>query len=70
MTRMAMQLRRGVFAAGVALSLGFGAGQAFAKPAPVVDDVPKCEDWCDRFCRLIGAHSGTCSESGGCACAL
>jgi hypothetical protein len=70
MKRMAMQLRHGAFAAGMALSLGFGAGQAFAEPAPVVDDTPKCEDWCDRFCRLIGAHSGTCSESGGCACAL
>lgn len=64
-------LRRGVFAGAITLSLGFGAGQAFAKPAPAANDgPPKCEDWCDRFCRLIGAHSGTCTESGGCACAL
>lgn len=71
MKRMAMQLRRGVFAAGVALSLGFGAGAAFATPGPVVDRDPKCKDeTCDRLCRLIGAHSGQCTPSGGCACAL
>lgn len=70
MRRMAMRLRRGVFAGAVMLSLGFGTRQAFASPAPPADDGPRCEDWCDRFCRLIGAHSGTCSESGGCACAL
>jgi hypothetical protein len=71
MTRMAMRLRRGVFAAGVALSLGFGAGQAFAKPAPAVDDGPRCNpQTCDRLCKLIGAFSGTCTPGGGCACAL
>lgn len=67
----AMQLRRGVFAAGVVLSLAFGGSQALASPAPVADPKPKCDPtWCDRICRAIGAFSGTCTEGGGCACAL
>ena len=71
MKRMAMQLRRGVFGAGVALSLGVGASAAVAAPGPGVDRDPKCKDeTCDRLCRLIGAHSGQCTEGGGCACAL
>ena len=71
MRRTAMQLRRGIFGAAVALALGFGGSQALAAPAPGVDAGPKCKlDWCDRFCRAIGAHSGTCLKDGGCACAL
>lgn len=71
MRRTAMQFRRGVFGAAVALSLGFGGSQALASPAPSVDPGPKCDpDWCDFLCRAIGAHSGTCLEGGGCACAL
>jgi hypothetical protein len=71
MRRTAMQLRRGAFAAGVALSLAFGAGQALASPALAVDGAPKCDPrLCDRICRAIGAFSGTCTEGGGCACAL
>ena len=38
---------------------------------PVVEAGPKCTlDWCDRFCKAIGAHSGTCLPDNGCACAL
>lgn len=71
MTRMARQVRRGVFGAAVALSLGFGGSQALASPAPTVKAGPKCTlDWCDRFCKAIGAHSGTCLKDEGCACAL
>ena len=71
MRRTAMQMRRGVFGAAVALSLAFGAGQALASPAPAVETGPKCTlDWCDRFCKAIGAHSGTCLKDEGCACAL
>lgn len=71
MRRTAMRMRRGVFGAAVALSLAFGAGQALASPAPVVDAGPRCTlDWCDRFCKAIGAHSGTCLKDEGCACAL
>ena len=71
MRRTAMQLRRGVFGAAVALSLGFGGSQALASPAPRVDGPPRCDPtWCDRICRAIGAFSGSCTEGGGCACAL
>lgn len=66
-----LQLRRGVFGAAVAASLAFGGSQALANPSPAVDDKPKCTlDWCERFCRAIGAHSGTCLKDEGCACAL
>ena len=71
MREMARRFRRDAFGAAVALSLAFGAGQAFASPGPVVDDGPKCKDeTCDRLCKLIGAFSGQCTPSGGCACAL
>lgn len=71
MNGTAMQLRRGVFAAAVALSLAFGTRQAFADPVPPPADGPRCDPaWCDRFCRLIGAFSGQCTSGGGCACAL
>lgn len=71
MTRTVRRLRGGVFGAGVVLSLGFGGSQALASPAPAVEEGPKCTlDWCDRFCKLIGAHSGTCLKDEGCACAL
>lgn len=71
MRRTSRQLRRGVFGAAVALSLGFGGSQALASPAPEVAAGPKCTlDWCDRFCKAIGAHSGTCLKDEGCACAL
>ena len=67
----ARRLRRGVYGAAVALSLAFGASQAFATPSPVVDDGPKCRDrWCDTLCKAIGAFSGQCTPGGGCACAL
>jgi hypothetical protein len=71
MQRTTRQLRRGVFGAAVALSLAFGGSQALASPAPAANDGPKCTlDWCDRFCKAIGAHSGTCLPDEGCACAL
>lgn len=71
MSRTAMRIRGGVFAAGVALSLAFGGSQALASPAPAVNAGPKCDNtWCDRICRAIGAFSGQCTEGGGCACAL
>ncbi|HEX2206937.1 MAG TPA: hypothetical protein VHG93_04590 [Longimicrobium sp.] len=71
MKRTRMQLRRGVFGAAVALSLAFGGSQALASPAPAADPGPKCDPrLCDRICRAIGAFSGTCTEGGGCACAL
>ena len=64
------RLRGALYAAGVAASLAFGAATAAAAPAPAPEG-PKCRpDWCDFTCRLIGAHSGTCLEGGGCACAL
>ena len=67
----ARRLRRGVYGAAVALSLGFGGSQALASPAPEVAAGPKCTlDWCDRVCKAIGAHSGTCLKDEGCACAL
>ncbi|HEU0015317.1 MAG TPA: hypothetical protein VFQ45_16635 [Longimicrobium sp.] len=70
MRRTARQLRRGAFGAAVALSLAFGGSQALAAPAPEPQG-PKCTlDWCERFCRAIGAHSGTCLKDEGCACAL
>lgn len=71
MTGTARRLRGGVFGAAVVLSLGFGGSQALASPAPAVQAGPKCTlDWCDRFCKAIGAHSGTCLRDNGCACAL
>lgn len=67
----ARQLRRALFGAAVAVSLGLGGSQALASPAPAAAAGPKCElNWCERFCRAIGAHSGTCLKDGGCACAL
>ena len=71
MMRTAKGIRRGVFGAAVACSLAFGGSQALASPAPRVEAGPKCTlDWCDRFCKAIGAHSGTCLKDNGCACAL
>ena len=71
MKRTAMQLRRGVFGAAVALSLAFGASQALASPVSGVGAGPKCDPTlCDRICRAIGAFSGQCINGGGCACAL
>ncbi|HEU4883898.1 MAG TPA: hypothetical protein VFT45_16685 [Longimicrobium sp.] len=71
MRSTAKQLRRGVFGAAVVMALGFGGSQALASPAPRVDAAPKCDPrLCDRICRAIGAFSGTCTEGGGCACAL
>ncbi len=67
----AMRIRRGVFGAAVAFSLAFGASQALASPSPPEEAAPKCNPrLCDRLCRAIGAFSGQCTESGGCACAL
>lgn len=71
MMRTAKQMRRGVFGAAVAASLAFGGSQAMASPAQTLEAGPKCTlDWCDRFCKAIGAHSGTCLPNEGCACAL
>ena len=71
MMRTAKQIRRGVFGVAVAGALVFGGRQAVASPAPAVEAGPKCTlDWCDRFCKAIGAHSGTCLKDEGCACAL
>jgi hypothetical protein len=71
MRRTTLQVRRGVFGAAVALTLGFGGSQALASPAPEVEEGPKCTlNWCDRFCKAIGARSGTCLKDEGCACAL
>jgi hypothetical protein len=71
MRTTARHIRRGVFGAAVAVALGFGGTQALASPAPAVQAEPRCTlDWCDRFCKAIGAHSGTCLKDEGCACAL
>ncbi|HWK89808.1 MAG TPA: hypothetical protein VNP72_07425 [Longimicrobium sp.] len=71
MTRKAARIRRGAFVAAAALSLAFGPSTAAARPAEVEECGPKCNPkLCDRLCRLIGAFSGTCTPSGGCACAL
>ena len=73
MSRIVHRVRRGAFAAAVTLALGFGATQATAVPAaaPAEQDGPRCNPkLCDRLCRAIGAFSGTCTPSGGCACAL
>lgn len=71
MMRTAKRMRRGIFGAAVAGSLAFGGNQALASPAQTAEAEPRCTlDWCDRFCKAIGAHSGTCLKDEGCACAL
>jgi hypothetical protein len=35
-----------------------------------IPDGRHAADRCERFCRAIGAHSGTCLKDEGCACAL
>jgi hypothetical protein len=63
------RVRSGLFAAGVAAALAFGAAQAGADPAPSADGVRGCnEKGCDAWCRSQGGIDGRCTEEGRCLC--
>lgn len=63
-----MKLGRGIFAALVAGTLGFGATQAFASPAAPAGTQWWCtayeEQWCDDTCVEMGASHGECTYFG------
>lgn len=60
--------RRGVFAAAVLGTLGFGATQALATPAASAAP-PTCnEQQCDRTCRDAGFSGGFCLDRTSCNC--
>jgi hypothetical protein len=54
--------------AAVTAAMGFGATEAFAKPAEQARSGPYCDPVaCDAHCRSIGAESGACYTVG-CLC--
>ncbi|HEX8693307.1 MAG TPA: hypothetical protein VF746_12850 [Longimicrobium sp.] len=61
-------LRRGLFAAGLAATLGFGAVQALASPARADAGFRGCtQDSCEKKCQTQYGVSGFC-EGRGCRC--
>lgn len=72
MKRIAQLVSRGVFSAGVAAALAFGAAQAVPAEAASAPP-PPCTDWyCHGECRLSPAYvSGYCdTTTGRCVCIL
>lgn len=67
---MMTTVRRGVFGAAAAASLGFGATQALAAPAPATGGEKVCDEAvCDRVCDLANRGlGGFCSSAGLCVC--
>jgi hypothetical protein len=64
--RTTAMLRRGVFAAGLAGALGFGAVQALASPtARTCDRAGRCDpEACERKCQTQFGVSGFCTGRG------
>lgn len=62
------KLGRIAFSTAIALALGFGATEAFARPAEPTRAGPYCDPVaCDANCRSGGAEFGTCYRVG-CIC--
>lgn len=63
--------RRGLLAAGVLASLGFGAAQAFASPSTTTVARGCTFSSCDYKCRAAGASAGgSCNQYGECECSF
>lgn len=59
----ASQLRKGLFSLVMALSLGFGATQALAVPAPPEATARTCDLWkCFQTCQSFGYMYGECAN--------
>jgi hypothetical protein len=67
MTRIRRSICIGVFAAGTAAALGFGAAQAFAAPRTATRAAVCGDERCDAICVSRGFAYGDCS-TGACRC--
>jgi hypothetical protein len=67
MTRISRAICMGLFAAGAAGALGFGAAQAFATPAAASATLACSDERCDAICVSRGFAYGDCS-TGACRC--
>jgi len=70
MSTRTRRVRDGVFTALVVSSLGFGASQAFARPASAdVASKRAClPNVCNRSCVISGYTGGVCDPDAGCSC--